>query len=151
MLPRRTQNRPIMPLGSNGSHIYLNNIDSPGVVRPLLSCIISPEDKNKNIPLWADHLSCFAMPWKSVKKHGRISFDMTCFLVEFWDERRKTPGSVVAVEVYCPLHWTANFLLSIILESFERNQVISIINTYQLNGMDLPFNTINTIHRLFEK
>jgi hypothetical protein len=58
---------------------------------------------------------------------------------------------VVAVEVYCPLHWTANYLLSVILESFERNQVISIINTYQLNGMDLPFNTINTIHRLFEK
>jgi hypothetical protein len=90
------------------------------------------------------------MPWKSIKKHGGISFDMICFLVEFWDEQKETPGSVLSVEVYCPSHWTANLLLSIIVESFETNHVISIINTYRLNGTDIPLNTINAIHHMFE-
>ncbi len=150
MLPRRTRNRPMKPLGSCGSPIYVNNMDSPGFVRPLLSCIISPENTKSNISLWADHLSCFAMPWKSIKKHGGISFDMICFLVEFWDEQEETPGSVLSVEVYCPSHWTANLLLSVIVESFETNHVISIINTYRLNGTDIPLNTINAIHHMFE-
>jgi hypothetical protein len=151
MLPRRTRNRPIMPLGSAGSRIFINNIDSPGFVRPLLCSILSPENKKNNISLWADYLSCFAMPWKSVKKHGGISFDMICFLVEFWDEKKEAVGSVLSVEVYCPSHWTATYLLEIIVGSVEKNKVISIINTYQINGTDVPFNTINTIHHMFKK
>ena len=151
MLPRRTRNRPVMPLGSSGSHIFINNIDSPGFVRPLLSSIFSPANSKRNISLWADYLSCFAMPWKLVKKHDGINFDLICFLVEFWEEQREAPGSVLSVEVYCPSHWTANHLLQLIVESFEKKNVISIINTYQINGTDVPFNTINTIHHMFKK
>ena len=40
------------------------------------------------------------------KKHGGISFDMICFLVEFWDEQKEVPGSVLSKEVYSPSYWT---------------------------------------------
>ncbi len=150
MLPRRTRNRPIMYLGGVGYHVFINNINSPGFVRPLLSSILSPTNEKNNMSVWADYLSCFAMPWKSVKKHGGIHFDMVCFLVEFWDEKREEPGSVLSVEVYCPSHWTAEYLLQVLEESFKQNNVISIINTYQINGTDFPFNTINAIHHKFK-
>jgi hypothetical protein len=90
------------------------------------------------------------MPWKSVIKHGGIPFGMVCFLVEFWDEQKEDPGSVLSVEVHCLSHWTAEYLLQVLKESFLINHVISIINTYQINGTDFPFNTINAIQNKFK-
>ena len=120
-------------------------------VRPLLSSILSPAYNKKDISLWANYLSCMAMPWKLVKKYGGICFDMICFLVEFWDEQKETPGLVLSIEVYCPSHWTANYLAEVIIQSIEINHVISIINTYHINGTDVPYNTINNIHHMFKR
>jgi hypothetical protein len=150
MLPRRTHNHPIMYLGSDGYHVFINNINSPGFVRPLLSSILSPTNEKKKKSVWADYLLCFAMPWKSAIKHRGTPFDMVCFLVEFWDEQKEDPGSVLSVEVYCASHWTAEYLLQVLEKSFKKNHVISIINTCQINGTDFPFNTINAIHHKFK-
>jgi hypothetical protein len=60
------------------------------------------------------------MPWKSVIKQGGIPFDMVCFLVEFWDEQKEDPGSVLSVEVYCPSHWTAEYLIQVFEESLKK-------------------------------
>ncbi len=53
-------------------------------------------------------------------KQGGIPFDMVCFLVEFWDEQKEDPGSLLSVEVYCPSHWTAEYLIQVFEESLKK-------------------------------
>ncbi len=53
-------------------------------------------------------------------KHGGISLDMVCFLVEFWDEQKEAPGFALSVKVYCPSHRAANNLFEVGVESFKK-------------------------------
>jgi hypothetical protein len=66
-------------------------------------------------------------------------------------EQIETPGSMLSVQVYCPSHWFANYLSEGIIQSFEKNHVISTIITYYINKNDALFNTINNIHHMFKK
>jgi hypothetical protein len=43
------------------------------------------------------------------------------------------------------------FLLQILDASLQWNSIFSILYTYFINGIDLPFNTINTIHHEFKR
>jgi hypothetical protein len=55
------------------------------------------------------------------------------------------------MEIYAPSQWDSAFLLNIIDESIQQNSIVSILNTYCINGIDFPFNTINTIHHEFKR
>jgi hypothetical protein len=98
-----TRNRPLIFLGPAGCHIYVNNINSPGFIRPLLNDIM---EGNHQLPhkLFADAISCFEMPRKYVINHGGSGLDLVCFLVEFWNGKDDKSWSVISVEVFAPSH-----------------------------------------------
>jgi hypothetical protein len=133
--------------------VYLNNVDSPGFGRPIIDVFI-PEFKSKNHveKFWADAVSCFKVtPQCSFKHFHGSCFDLDCFVVEFWDEKRIERSSLYSVEIYAPSQWDSAFLSNIIDESIQQNSIVLILNTYCINGIDFPFNTINTIHHEFKR
>jgi hypothetical protein len=153
MHPRATRRRPLLYFGRKGFNVYLNNVDSPGFGRPIIGVFI-PELKSKNHveKFWADAVRCFKVtPQCSFKHFCSSCFDLDCFVVEFWDEKRIEPNSLYSVEIYAPSQWGSAFLLNIIDESIQQNSIVSILNTYCINGIDFPFNTINTIHHEFKR
>ena len=148
MHPRATRNRPPIFLGLAGCHIYVNNINSPGFIRPLLNAVMEERYQPPH-KLFADAISCFEMPWKNVINHGGSGLDLVCFLVEFWNGKDDKSCSVISVEVFAPSHWKCTLLLEYLENSIGKTRTVSIINTYQINGVDFPFNTINQLHYKF--
>ena len=150
MHPRITRSRPVIYLGRTGCNIIVNNINSPGFLKPLLKAIASRNEDEASDVLWADALSCVKIPWKASEKRQGSALELLCFLVEFWDEKEHKPGAVLSVEVYAPSHWSAQMLLNVVEMSIKKNKGrISVLNTYHLGGIDFPFNTLNTIHHEF--
>ena len=99
--------------------------------------------KNKKEPLWADAATC-----KYIRGHDVEANDMQfcCFLVEFWCERTNDPGPTMSVEIHAPKHWSPTYFLEMLGKKLKHLPVISLINSYYIDGVPLPFNTINTIH-----
>jgi len=75
-------------------HIFIDVIEGPGFMRPLLS-----SSKQQEEHLFASRLS--VMLCDALDQYVRMCFDMICFIIAFWDEQKETPGSVLPVEVYC--------------------------------------------------
>ncbi len=151
MLPRITRTRPVLLLGDTCCHIFINNVNSPGFIRPLVTAIVSINDGGEltNNYLIADAISCFKNSWKQIKNYGNTGIDLVSFSVEFWDEKDQNPNSLLSVEVYAPSQWTANLFLEVLQTTMGKRNTISILNTYQIKGVDFPFNTINTLHYRF--
>jgi hypothetical protein len=76
---------------------------------------------------------------------------LDCFIIDFWDENQLTSNSSISVEVYAPLDWDPDYFLKILDDSIQQNTIVYIFNTYCINGIDFPFNTLNTIHHKFKK
>jgi hypothetical protein len=69
--------------------------------------------------------------------------------VEFWSGKDNSSNSVTSVEVFAPSHWETLLLLQLSEKSIGEKQTASIINSYQTNNIDFPFNTINFLHYNF--
>jgi hypothetical protein len=59
-------------------------------------------------------------------------------------------GSVLAVDVFAPSHWTVEFFLEALENSAWKHGAITILKSYNLNGVVFNLNTINNMHNSFE-
>ncbi len=62
-----------------------------------------------------------------------------------------TSYCMFSVEVYAPSNWDPEYFLQILDDSIQQNTIVSIFNMYCINGIDFPFNTLDTIHHEFKK
>jgi hypothetical protein len=124
---------------------YINNINSPGVFRyfdfvlqpasfqaPAITCSL-----RKQPPL--------IMPYCDVEQG--LYFQEA--VVEFWSNRNDMLRPSLSVVIHVPLHCNAQALLQIINSSVQKHKIIALVNSYRLNGVELSWNTINTIHHHF--
>jgi hypothetical protein len=74
------------------------------------------------------------------------------------EEKQQSPYKLFADAISCfkmmPLkkiknHGGSGLDLVCFLVELEKSRTASIINTYQINGIDFPFNTINSLHYKF--
>ena len=114
--------------------------------------------KGSGVVLGADAVSCYIKRDKKSKVEGSAAaasgdewpLKFCCFVVEFWAEEETKVGSIFTVEIQGPSHWSADRFLEVFLDDFENHKpVISLINSYYINGIGIPFNTINTMHHKF--
>ena len=149
MHPRATRNRPLISFAPSHFYIYPNNIDSPGVTKPLLKAVFSEKNEVSSSKLFADAISCCKIPRKLIRNHGGSGLDLVCFLLEFWSGKDDSSNSVISVEVFALSHWETLLLLQLLEKSIGEKQTASIINSYRINNIDFPFNTINFLHYNF--
>jgi hypothetical protein len=104
MHPHATQRRSLLYFGWKGFNVYLNNVDSPVIGHPIIGVFISEFKSKYHIKkFWADAVSCFKVtPQHSVNHFLGGCFDLDCFVVEFWDEKRIEPNCLYSVEIYTP-------------------------------------------------
>jgi hypothetical protein len=84
----------------------------------------------------------------SLRKNKWNGFE--AIFVEFWHELKAPFGPVAAVEVHAPSCWSSKFFLELFLKDLGKHGIISLVNTYYINGCEYRFNTINTLHHLFQ-
>jgi hypothetical protein len=48
--------------------------------------------------------------------------------------------------VLAPSCWSSKLFLDFFLHDLAKLDIISLVNTYFINGCEYPFNTINTMH-----
>ena len=149
MHPRATRNRPLISFAPSHFYIYPNNIDSPGVTKPLLKAVFSEKNEVSSSKLFADAISYCKIPRKLIRNHGGSGPDLVCFLLEFWSGKDDSSNSVISVEVFAPSHWETLLLLQLLEKSIGEKQTASIINSYRINNIDFPFHTINFLHYNF--
>ena len=140
MHPRQTRSRPLVLLRYPGYKLFINNINSPGLFR--LSSFYT-----SNSPLWTDAVTCCCKKQNCSETVNGV--ELKPFLVEFWLEHEAQIGSVVAIEVYAPMCWSTRFFLDVLSKDLEKHRIISLVNTYFINGHEYPCNTINTMHYKF--
>ncbi len=140
-IPRATRARPIthiMPYGE-GIPVFTNNINSPGLFHS--STFILQEEAFK-----ANAITCtMCRPEKLLTNYCECGFDMCCTHVSFWSEVGKV-GPLLTIEVYIPTHWSPRYFLYQLQESIVECSIVSLMNTYTLNGVVLPFISINSMH-----
>ena len=142
MHPQQTRSRPLVLLKYPGYKLFINNINSPGLFR--FSSLLLKNDP----PLSADAVTCCCMkPDRFERINGMV---LKPFIVEFWLELKAPFGSVAAVAVHAPSSWSSKFFLELFLKDLGKHVIISLLNTYYINGCEYPFNTINTLHHLFQ-
>lgn len=142
MHPRQTRSRPLVLLKYPGYKLFLNNINSPGLFR--FSSLLP----NNVPPLSTDAVTCCCQkPIRFERINGMV---LKPFFVEFWHELKAPFGPVAAVEVHAPSCWSSKFFLELFLKDLGKHGIISLVNTYYINGCEYPFNTINTLHHLFQ-
>jgi hypothetical protein len=138
MRHQQTQSRPLVLLKYPGYNLFIYNINSPGLLR-LSSLFLNNEPQ-----LWTNAVTCCCKKPNCVERiNGMISKP---FFVEFWQERKAPCGSIAAVEVLAPSCWSSKLFLDFFLHDLAKLDIISLVNTYFINGCEYPFNTINTMH-----
>lgn len=154
MHPRKTRSRPLLLLEYPGYKIFINNICSP-LVYSLSKYdsytkaglkILSNASTTKE-PIWTDAVSCC---YRRTDCYERLNGNVfKPFLVEFWLETLQQCCSVVAVEVFVPSGWTVSYFLEVFTVDLRKHSIVTVVNTYFIDGKKYPFNMINTIHHSF--
>jgi hypothetical protein len=142
MHPRHTRSRPLILLNPKGYYLFVNNINSPGYLRPSLF-------NAGQTSYWTDAVTCQCI--HGVKAVKANKFLLQCFIVEFWDGKSKQSRPVASVQVHAPAHWSADLFLEVFVNDLIKHNVISLNNFYYVSGEAYPFNAINTIHHRFNR
>ncbi len=140
MHPRNTRGCPLLLLRPRGYKLFINNVNSPGFLRPSLF-------GTGGAALRTDAVTCQCAHGNNIIKVDNLEF--RCFIIKFWDGKSNEPGSIFSVVVHAPAHWEASRFLDMFLKDLSKHEVISLINSYYLSGKPFPWNTINTLHHSF--
>lgn len=140
VLPRSTRNRPLLEFPGKGIPVYINNINSPGALHQSDFIIQSASFLAHGVTCKVDHNA------KEVCI-DELNLKVRDACVEFWSRGTKP---VLSLMVCIPLQWNATTLCQAIKASVQEHGFISLINSYTLMGVNLPFNTINNIHYMFK-
>jgi hypothetical protein len=142
MIPRGTRSRPILHVTSNGKEgipVFTNNINSPGFFH-VTTFVLQQEAFRANA------VTCtMSHPRKLVKNYCNCGFNISSAYVSFWSEGHEI-APLLSVEVYMPSHWSPSHFLVELENSILECSIISLINTFTLNGIIYPFISINSIH-----
>jgi hypothetical protein len=137
-IPCATRSRPIyhvMPY-KEGIPVFTNNINSPGLFH--VSTFMLQQEAFR-----ASAVTCMmSHPKKILTNYSNCGFDLCCSYVSFWSE----VGPLMTVEVYIPSHWSPRYFLYELQAPIVECSIISLTNTYTLNGTVFPFLSINSIH-----
>ncbi len=142
MIPRSTRARPVLQLPKqNDIPLYTNNINSPSGLFHSSSFVLQREAFRVNA------LSCcYAIPRKTFKNDIGFAFDMACVTVSFWIKDILVKGPLLSTEIYIPIDWTLERLIAKLEITICDCHVILLLNSYNIKGITIPFNTINSIH-----
>ena len=160
MHPRVTRHRPLIYIGMKGCQVFadLGGSGSPFSVRPILAVLFPETYQSRLSSFWVDAVSCYKiLPKKTIKfpsaavscAGSSFSLNLDWFIVEFWDGANSSADASLSIGVYAPSHWTANYFLVVLEENAKKHGAVSISNSYTINGIDFPFNIINTMHHKF--
>ena len=138
MIPRGTRSRPILHITSDGKGIpvFTNNISSPGLFHVTTFTLQQEAFR-------ASAVTCMmSYPSKMLKNYSNCGFDISSTHVSFWSEGNDI-GPLLTVEVFIPSHWSPSHFLFELEESILECSIISLFNTFTLNGFIFPFISIN--------
>jgi len=141
MHPRSTRTRPLLQL-KRRYRLFPNNILSPGFLRPSLFRLATP---SQNV-IFIDAVSCHIFHDHHVVQHD-ISFQ--CFVFNFWLGAAVELEPIVSVLVHALSSWSPQYFLRVFQEDLMSHEVISLLNSYYINGKEYYFHTINTVHHRF--
>ena len=141
-IPRSTRARPVLELPKNGVPVYLNNVNSPGLFHSSDFIIQSPSFTAHAISCKLSHCTqTIAM------KDLCLTFKEVC--VQFWNMENRSSKPIFTLYIHIPIEWDMTKLLQSLNASIQLNDCISLINSYTLKGIKIPWNTVNTIHHDF--
>ncbi len=153
MHPRATRNRPLCHFRSKGYCIFMHEeSNSSNIVRPILDALFSV-DGFHGLETWADAESCYKAVPNNTKIiiSGAVQFELVQYIVVFWDGKvMDRKGSVLSVNVFAPSNWTAEYFLEVVENSARKHGAITILKSYNLNGVVFNLNIINTMHHSFK-
>jgi hypothetical protein len=97
-----------------------------------------------------DAISCHKVPNTLciLQLNGRERI-FHCFLVQFWHEKMVTVEPIVSLEVHAPSLWMPVIFLDTFERNLQKHDIISLLNSYNINSDPVTFNTINTMHHEF--
>ena len=140
-IPRATRSRPILHIIKHGDGIpvFINNINSPGLFH--VSTFTLQQESFR-----ANAVTCaMSYPEKFLKNYLNSCCDIVSTVVSFWSDGGDCKP-LQTVEVYMPSHWSPRYFLYELQESIFDCSIISLMNTYTVNGVLFPFITINSLH-----
>jgi hypothetical protein len=129
--PRATRNHPLRILWRRKYQFFTNNINgSPGYLQKLFLSLKSPTH------LYANAISCHNSPAAKpiTVDIGAKNVKFQCFVVQFWCEDELQTLATISLEVQAPFSWTPQKFLDVFEENLNSHRVISLINTYYING-----------------
>jgi hypothetical protein len=141
-IPRSTRARPILELSKQGVPIYLNNVNSPGLFHSSDFIIQSSSFIAHAISCKVDHRS-----QTITIKDLCSTFKEVC--VQFWNTANPSSKPIFTFYIHVPIEWDMTKLLQSLNSSIQLNDCISLINSYTLKEIKIPWNTVNTIHHDF--
>ncbi len=127
-VPRSTRARPVLELPKHGVPVYLNNVNSPGLLHSSEFIIQSPS------------FVALAISWK-VAHHSQMIFiqDLPLIFkevcVQFWNIENPSSKPLFTLNIHVPMQWDMAKLLQSLKSSIHLNNCISFINSYTLNGI----------------
>jgi hypothetical protein len=126
--------------------------NSFNLVPPILDALFSI-DGFHGLEIWADAVSCYKVVPNNVKTiiSKAAQYELVQYFVEFWNgNEMDRKGSVLSVDVFAPSHWTVENFLEALENSASKHDAITILQSYNLNGVVFNLNTINTMQHSFK-